>query len=149
MAGLTAKQTAFCEEYLIDLNATQAAIRAGYSEKAAQAIGAENLTKPLIADFICKAKAERSEKTKIDAAWVLTKAVALHNRCMEAEAVTDRDGNEVGTFKFHAQGAAKSLELIGKHVGVRAFEESQQQVDTPVGRIEIEVIGASSNDTTD
>ena len=48
MPKLTAKQERFCEEYLIDLNATQAAIRAGYSVESAGSIGSENLTKPEI-----------------------------------------------------------------------------------------------------
>lgn len=65
MAGLTAKQQAFVAEYLIDLNATQAAIRAGYSEKTAQAIGAENLTKPLVSEAVAAAMAERSQRTEI------------------------------------------------------------------------------------
>ena len=50
MAKMTAKQKRFCDEYLIDLNATQAAIRAGYSEKNARNIGCENLAKPNIKD---------------------------------------------------------------------------------------------------
>lgn len=70
---LTAKQEAFCNEYLIDLNATQAAIRAGYSEKTAAKIGQENLIKPDIARFIAEAKAKRSERTRIDADWLLTR----------------------------------------------------------------------------
>lgn len=49
---LTEKQKAFCEEYLIDLNGTKAAIRAGYSEKTARSIATENLTKPDIANYI-------------------------------------------------------------------------------------------------
>lgn len=52
MAGLTDKQQRLVDEYLIDLNATQAAIRAGYSEKTAKEIGSENLTKPNIAKAI-------------------------------------------------------------------------------------------------
>ena len=68
---LTPKQRAFTQEYLVDLNATQAAIRAGYSEKWAQQMGAENLLKPVIARAIMQAKAERSQRTKIDADWVL------------------------------------------------------------------------------
>lgn len=54
---MTPKQQRFVEEYLIDLNATQAAIRAGYSQKTAQQIGAENLTKPVIADAIASKRA--------------------------------------------------------------------------------------------
>ncbi len=67
---LTAKQQKFIEEYLIDLNATQAAIRAGYSKRTAQQIGAENLSKPVIARAIEKAKKELSENTKMDAEFV-------------------------------------------------------------------------------
>ncbi len=52
MEKMTAKQKRFCDEYLIDLNATQAAIRAGYSEKTAGVIGAENLKKPYIKEYI-------------------------------------------------------------------------------------------------
>lgn len=59
MGKLTAKQQRFCDEYLIDLNATQAAIRSGYSEKTARAIGAENLTKPYIKEYIEKRMAEK------------------------------------------------------------------------------------------
>lgn len=68
---LTPKQQSFVAEYLIDLNATQAAIRAGYSAKRADAIGFENLRKPEIASAIAKARDERSERTEIDADWVL------------------------------------------------------------------------------
>lgn len=68
---LTPKQERFVAEYLIDLNATQAAIRAGYSEKTAQEIGAENLTKPMIRQHIDAALAKRSEKTEITADRVL------------------------------------------------------------------------------
>lgn len=60
-AKMTAKQMRFCDEYLIDLNATQAAIRAGYSKKTATVIGAENLTKPYIREYIDKRLAEKEE----------------------------------------------------------------------------------------
>lgn len=76
---LTAKQQRFCEEYLIDLNATQAAIRAGYSEKTAKEIASENLTKPNIAEFIQKALEERSERTKVDADYVLNRLSEIDN----------------------------------------------------------------------
>lgn len=49
---LTPKQQAFCDYYIKDPNATQAAVKAGYSKKAARAIGTENLTKPAIKDYI-------------------------------------------------------------------------------------------------
>ena len=62
MAKLTPKQARFCEEYLVDLNATQAAIRAGYSVESAGSIGSENLTKPEIRARIETAMAERSKE---------------------------------------------------------------------------------------
>ena len=64
---MTNKQKRFCAEYLIDLNATQAAIRAGYSTLTAGAIGAENLKKPQIRACIDKALAEQSKRTGVTA----------------------------------------------------------------------------------
>lgn len=71
--ALTDKQQMFVREYLLDLNATQAAIRAGYSAKTAKQQGARLLTNVDVATALSEAKAERSEKTKIDAQWVLTR----------------------------------------------------------------------------
>ena len=68
---MTKKQKRFVEEYLIDLNATQAAIRAGYSPHTAKDIGCENLAKPNIAAAISKAMAERSRRTGINQDRVL------------------------------------------------------------------------------
>ncbi|OAE52868.1 terminase [Achromobacter insolitus] len=69
--ALTDKQRRFVDEYLVDLNATQAAIRAGYSEKTAYSIGNENLSKPDIAEAIQEAQAERSKRTEITQDMVL------------------------------------------------------------------------------
>ena len=69
--GLTEKQKRFCDEYIIDLNATQAAIRAGYSEKTAQQMGSENLLKPVIAEAIQEAQNKRAERTEITQDMVL------------------------------------------------------------------------------
>lgn len=68
---MTKKQKRFVEEYLIDLNATQAAIRAGYSPHTAKDIGCENLAKPNIAAAISQAMAERSRRTGINQDRVL------------------------------------------------------------------------------
>jgi phage terminase small subunit len=76
---LTPKQQRFVREYLIDLNATQAAIRAGYSEKTAYSIGNENLRKPEIAAAIQAAQAARSRRTEIDADQVLLGLAQLAN----------------------------------------------------------------------
>lgn len=105
---MTPKQQRFVEEYLIDLNATQAAIRAGYSVKTAGQIGEENLKKPEIAEAVAERIEKRSEQTGIDAAWVLQKAVELHKQAMAAGAFAPAKG---------------ALELVGKHVDVQAFRE--------------------------
>ena len=68
---MTEKQKRFVEEYLIDLNATQAAIRAGYSSKNADKIGHELLGKTRVSEAISKAMAERSRRTGINQDRVL------------------------------------------------------------------------------
>jgi phage terminase small subunit len=127
---MTPKQQRFVEEYLIDLNATQAAIRAGYSADTARQIGSENLSKPDIADAIAEAAAKRAEQAGIDAAYVLRQAVKLHERCMqEVDPILDRRGQQIRDdtgnplFEFNALGASKALELVGKHVDVQAFKD--------------------------
>lgn len=71
MSDLTAKQEAFVAEYLVDLNATQAAIRAGYSEKTARQVGSENLSKPDIADAIAEAREQQANRTGVTADMVI------------------------------------------------------------------------------
>jgi phage terminase small subunit len=68
---LTAKQARFVDEYLVDLNATQAAIRAGYAPKRAYAIGHENLKKPEVAEALKERMDKRAEQTQVNAEWVL------------------------------------------------------------------------------
>ena len=74
---LTPKQQCFVDEYLIDLNGTQAALRAGYSEKTAGRQACELLEKTHIAEAIAEAKAKRSIKTSIDATYVLNRLVEI------------------------------------------------------------------------
>ena len=69
--ALTDKQQAFVDEYLVDMNATQAALRAGYSPRTARQTGAENLTKPVIQSALQKAMDARSKRTRINADRVL------------------------------------------------------------------------------
>lgn len=78
---LTPKQELFVKEYLIDLNATQAALRAGYSEKTARQIGQENLSKPAIMQEIQKNMNVRAERVEISADRVLQElgAIAFHD----------------------------------------------------------------------
>lgn len=73
MKPLTPKQQRFVEEYLLDLNASAAARRAGYSERTAFRMGQENMQKPAIAAAIAAAQQKRSQRTQIDADWLLTR----------------------------------------------------------------------------
>ena len=128
MTKLTAKQERFVEEYLVDLNATQAAIRAGYSEKTARSVGSENLAKPDIAAAITEAKKNRSKRTGIDQDYVLTNIVETLERCKQAKPVLNADGTRVmvetadgeiaPAFKFDAANVLKSAELLGKHLAM-------------------------------
>jgi phage terminase small subunit len=148
MSKLTDKQEMFCKEYLIDLNATQAAIRAGYSERTANEQGCQNLAKLNIQERIAELKAGREERLQINADWVLNQAVKVHQRCMQAEMVTDREGNPVmvedangqlvAAYKFEHAGANKALELIGKHVNVQAFKDKVETEHS--GKVEVKTL---------
>lgn len=109
--ALTAKQAAFVAEYLIDLNATQAAIRAGYSEKAAKAIGAENLTKPDVQEALKEAMQARAERTEITQDKVLRDVEAIKLDAMRSK--IGKDGTE--EMINHAA-ALKACELQGRHL---------------------------------
>lgn len=143
---LTDKQERFCEEYLIDLNATQAAIRAGYSPDTAGAIGSENLKKPEIHARVAEMKAERSQRTEITADYVLTGLKEVAERCMQRKAVMvfdpvdkvmvqaqeeQEDGKMANVWTFDSHGANKALELLGRHVGL--FEKDNKQKNIAVG----------------
>ena len=143
MAKLTAKQERFIEEYLIDLNATQAAIRAGYSPHSAKDIGNENLTKPHLRARIDEALAERSKRTGINAdrvlrelariAFVNAKDVINFDSATIAEDASEDDTAAIASVKVKTiptedgEGVEreirlcdklKALELCGKHLGM-------------------------------
>ncbi len=143
---LTTKQLLFCKEYLIDKNATNAAIRAGYSKKTARAIGYENLTKPVIMHEIEKNLKKITDKIEISAERVLTEIsrLAFANienyvkinsdgtasidfstmtseqaaalQSIETETFADSDGNSRIKTKFKLADKRTSLDLLGKHL---------------------------------
>ncbi|GAA4434696.1 hypothetical protein GCM10023188_25940 [Pontibacter saemangeumensis] len=141
-AKLTDKQQRFCEEYLVDLNATQAAIRAGYSEKTANREGSRLLSKVDIHARVQELQQQRSEKLNIDTEWVLRRLVAISDKCMQAEPVMKWDPEEkamveTGEYQFDSQGANKATEMIGKHIGF--FEKDNEQGKVPLVIPEIKV----------
>ena len=158
---LSNKQKKFCEEYIIDFNGTQAAIRAGYSEKTANPISAQNLAKLSIQSYVQELMKQREKRTEITADMVvkeLAKVAFLSideflDNSGEVKALNDLSDNAKGAlssysvkrvnlgegefidvpiFKMHDK--IKSLELLGKHLGlfekaiVTTDENNQQKV---------------------
>ena len=117
----------FVEEYLIDLNATQAATRAGYSSKTAYAQGHRLLKDPRIAVAISAAAAARSVRVEVTQDYVLETAVQVVERCMERAPVMERENGEMvqkvtlagaHVWQFDSRGAIAGLGLLAKHVGL-------------------------------
>jgi len=119
MAKLNEKQKKFCKEYVLDFNATQAAIRAGYSKKTASVIGYENLRKPQIQEYFKKLMKKPLEKADVSIDNVLNYAVEIRSRCMTEEPVmvkTSEGMEESGEWKFDASNALKANEQLGKYL---------------------------------
>lgn len=124
---LTNRQKRFVAEYLVDLNATQASIRAGYSAKTAKEIGAENLTKPNIANAIQQAMDERGNRVQVTQDEVINDLRELRDICMGRKAIkvmtivkNSREGTaepvETEGMMFEPASANRALELLGKHI---------------------------------
>lgn len=117
---LTPKQQRFVSEYLRLGNATQAAIAAGYSEKTANRIATENLSKPVIARAIERAQARRNDRLELEEDFELKKGLELLRMCMEPEHVYNMKGQKVkdenGNYvmMFDSKGANMALQTIAK-----------------------------------
>lgn len=161
--GLTPKQARFVEEYLLDLNGKQAAIRAGYSERTAESQGARLLGNAKVQRAVMDAKSDRSERTKIDADWLLSrlaqeadadmadlyddegalKPVAEWPPIWRKGLVQGLDVEEVkvnGAVVAHIRKVkisdrVKRLELIGRHVDVGAFRDRVEHTGKDGGPI--------------
>lgn len=153
MAKLTAKQQRFCDEYLIDLNATQAAIRSGYSKKTAKQIGQENLTKPDIKEYIEKRMAEKEKELIADQNEVMkylssvmrrekTESVVVTLSKEKSTYVPDENGTmrkqtvkedipQVVKIPARLSDANKAAELLGKAYGIYT-EKVDMDVNIPV-----------------
>lgn len=135
MQKLSPKQEQFCREYLVDLNATQAAIRAGYSPKTAYSMGQRLLKNVEVQKAVQSAMDERSKRTEVNADYVLTNLLEIVERCMQrapvlhkGEQVVDEEGNSV--WCFDGKNAIRALELLGKHKGMWV---EKQELSGPAG----------------
>lgn len=151
MAKLTDKQELFAREYIVDLNATQAAIRAGYSAKTAQVQSSRLLSNVMVQERIAELKGERCEEVGIDAAYVLRRLVEIDQMdvldillpngelkpikdwpktwrtTLSGIDVTEMAGDVPGFLKkIKWPDKVKNLELLGKHIDVQAFKEKTE-----------------------
>ena len=136
VANMTAKQQRFCDEYLIDLNATQAAIRAGYSKKTAYAIGNENLNKPELKKYIEERMKEKEKSLIADQDEVLKYLTSVLRGESESEEIVIES---TGDFSSKARtmmkapsekDKLKAAELLGKRYSL--FKDSMKLDVTPV-----------------
>lgn len=130
MSQLTAKQQRFCDEYLIDMNITQAAIRAGYSKKTAYAIGQENLKKPMVKEYIEKRMAEKKAALIADQTEVMQYLTSVM-RGGSSSSVLAR--NEAGADRViekppDEKERLKAAELLGR-AHMMFTDKVQQDVD--------------------
>jgi phage terminase small subunit len=144
------KQKRFCDEYLIDLNGTQAAIRAGYSARTAQAQSTKMLLKPLLRAYVDERIADRAQRTEITQDKVIAELALLafgrQTSLMDwgPDGVTIKDSSDLtddiaaavsevsetttkdgGTIRVKIHDKVKALELLGRHLGI--FEKDNKQ----------------------
>ena len=164
MVKLTEKQKRFVQEYLVDLNATAAAKRAGYSEKSASRIAVELLNKTQVSAEIQKQQAKRQKRTEITQEKVLQElaAIAFANgydfaqvikpgvvRVIPTEEIPQDKRKAVAFIKETANGTeiktydkVRALELLGKHLGI--FDSNNNTITEQENNI-FEVINQSTN----
>lgn len=144
MAKLTARQKKFCNEYLVDLNATQAAIRAGYSKNSAKEIGSINLTKANVKEYIQKRMESREQRTEITQDKVLNELARIgfaniddyveieldeyDRKIVKVKSTKDISEDKIAAISSIKEGAngievklhdkVRALENIGRHLGM-------------------------------
>lgn len=139
------KHESFCQHYIIDFNAAEAARQTGYSVKTARTIGSKLLTNVDIQDRVQALIAERNEKVEITQQEVLKDLRQVKDRCMQSTpmmvwdhglkqyvpktvVIEDEDGEQViaTVYQFDAHNAVKALDLLGKHTGIYDKDNKQK-----------------------
>ena len=154
MAGLSDKQKQFVAEYLVDMNATQAAIRAGYSPKTAKLTGHRLITNDNVAAAVAEAKSERLQRVQVNQDYVLDTIVDTIERCKQAKPVYDRKGNHVlvetpngemaPAYTFDAGNVLRGAEMLGKHLGIMDKSQEEQTDRLTLALIEISKQGSAA-----
>ena len=131
---MTEKQKRFCDEYLIDLNATQAAIRAGYSKKTANRIATENLSKPVIKDYISERMEQKEKELIADQDEVLRYLTSvLRGKSRSSVVVVESNGDFCSKAREIEKAPdekerLKAAELLGKRYGIYT-DRVEQEID--------------------
>ena len=133
---LTPKQQRFVEEYLVNLNATQAAVRAGYSEKTAYSVGHENLKKPEVAAAIQEAMEVRSQRTEISQDWILEQLKLVYEASITELSRGNRHPRRAeAAFQERREGARRTVSAPPRPRGrVRATTACRQRIRAPKPR---------------
>ncbi len=142
---LTEKQKLFCREYIIDLNASQAAVRAGYSKKCAKEQGYRLLTYAHIQEELSELSKSRESRLEVSADYVIQTIVDTIQRCAQGEPMLDRKGSPVigydpltgdekQLYKFDSAAVLRGAELLGRHL--RLFSDRVEHAG-PTGPIEL------------
>lgn len=125
--ALTPKQERFVQEYIVDLNATQAAIRAGYSAKTADRIGPELLGKTCVSEAIQKAMKKREKRTEVTQDYVIAKL----------REIVEKDASDGPDSELRYANKIRALELLGKHTG--AFDGGAKEGQNEPVKVVIDV----------
>ncbi len=123
MPALRGRYEKFCQEYAVDYNGTQAAIRAGYEEKSARQQASRLLSQEEILNRIMELQADQVKRLAITQDYVVMQLLDTYKCCREAAPVMQYDYDlgkmvETGTYQFDSKGALRALELLGKHLGM-------------------------------
>lgn len=121
--SITSKQERFCQEYIVDYNGAQAAVRAGYAANSARKTASRMLTNADILARVRELQREQTARLALTQDYVLQQLVDTYRCCREPEPVLVYDPDaggmvESGKYQFDSKGALRALELIGKHLGM-------------------------------
>ncbi len=116
--GLNDQQRRFVEEYAVDCNASAAVVRAGYQSAKPAVTAGQVMAVPAVRAAVEERLKLKRIRTEINADWVVSNFKRIFERCMQVEAVTDKEGNTTGEYRFDAKGANKALEMLGRSIGM-------------------------------
>lgn len=132
------RQKRFCQEYIKDLNAASAYLRAGYKSNNPDVCGAKLLTKVGIKSYINELLKERSKRTAIDADYVLYGIQDVVERCKQGKPVLDEDGNPTGEWRFEPNACLTGFKMLGQHL--KLFTEKHELTGPGGGPITLETL---------